>query len=333
MSKVSVIMPAYNVEQYIAASIDSVIRQTYPHWELLVVNDGSSDNTLNVINELAKTDSRIKVITQENQGVSVARNVALAQAAGEYITFLDGDDVYLDTYLEKMVDRIQTGNCDAVYCGQYFMKGNIEHGQPYAEGNILECYGLHKQHISIIAFLIKKSFLDQHNLRFVPGRKIAEDQELILLCGVYNCTVKAVPEVLVQYVYNTGSVTSGYMSWQKYKDNYLAKSRVFELIHEHFESAHKEAICQHFHREKQLVLISFKKNLWSTLKAGNIDAVYRDMCEYGRLENLETKKKFIHGIEVAILNTKNKTLWKLIAWPLNTLKNIELALKGKRKTS
>ena len=80
------------------------------------------------------------------------------------------------------------------------------------------------------------------------------------------------------------------------------------------------------------MLISFKKNLWSTLKAGQIDLVYQDMCEYGHLENLETRRKFIHSVEVAILNTKNKTLWKLIATPLRVLKNIELMLTGKKKS-
>ncbi len=332
MSLISVIMPAYNAQAYITSSSNSVISQTYTNWELIVVNDGSKDNTLEIINILAQTDKRIKVISQDNQGQTAARNTGLEHAIGEYVTFLDSDDLFQSTYLEKMLQRIQTGNCDAVYCGLKNMKEKNNIGEPYAEGNLLICYALHNQHISIICFFIKKEFLDKNHLNFVSGRKIGGDQEFIIMCGVYNCIVKAVPEVLVQYTYNTQSVTGHYISWSKYKDDYAARSRVYELIQESFDSPHKEAVCQYFYQKKQRVLISFKKNLWSSLKIGQIDLVYQDMCEYGHLENFETRRKFIHSVEVAILNTKNKTLWKLIATPLRVLKNVELMLTGKKKS-
>lgn len=94
-------MPAYNSSNTICASIKCVLEQTYSFWELIVINDGSSDDTLDKINRY--DDPRIRVITQDNQGVSVARNIGLKLACGEYIAFLDSDDLWLVDKLEKQI--------------------------------------------------------------------------------------------------------------------------------------------------------------------------------------------------------------------------------------
>ena len=91
--KVSVIIPVYNTELFVEEAIKSVLNQTLTDIEVIVVNDGSTDNSLKVIERLANTDSRIKKITQENQGQSVARNLGLNIAKGEYIYFMDSDDI------------------------------------------------------------------------------------------------------------------------------------------------------------------------------------------------------------------------------------------------
>lgn len=103
---VSVILPVYNAEKYINEAVQSVIDQYWKNWELLIVNDGSTDGTRIYLDSLA--DSRIKVIHQENRGVSAARNVALDLAKGEYITFLDADDVLPPMSLEARVSYLQT---------------------------------------------------------------------------------------------------------------------------------------------------------------------------------------------------------------------------------
>lgn len=99
---ISIVMPAYNASLYIEETIQSVLSQTYTCWELLIVNDGSTDDTKDkILNYLS--DARIKLINQENQGVAIARNNALAKAKGEYIAFLDADDLWHQTKLEKQV--------------------------------------------------------------------------------------------------------------------------------------------------------------------------------------------------------------------------------------
>lgn len=108
--KVSVIMPSFNAAQTICVAVESVLGQTFQNWELLVINDGSTDNTLDVMAQF--NDRRISLITQVNQGVAAARNAGLKQASGEYIAFLDSDDLWLPAKLEKQVSLLaQSGDC------------------------------------------------------------------------------------------------------------------------------------------------------------------------------------------------------------------------------
>lgn len=103
MKKVSVIIPAYNAEKYIAETLDSVVIQTYSNLEILVINDGSTDRTSEVVNRYAEKDSRIKVIYKQNGGVSSARNEGLISSKGEYICIFDSDDIMMPEKIEKQV--------------------------------------------------------------------------------------------------------------------------------------------------------------------------------------------------------------------------------------
>lgn len=101
---VSIITPTYNCEKFISYTIESVIAQTYSNWEILIVDDYSSDNTAEIVEKYTKVDSRIKYIKlEENSGAAVARNKAIDSATGEYIAFLDSDDVWMPTKLEKQI--------------------------------------------------------------------------------------------------------------------------------------------------------------------------------------------------------------------------------------
>lgn len=107
MPTVSVIMPAYNAAPYIEAAIRSVLRQTYADWELLVVNDCSTDNTATIAKQLAASDTRIIYLENDrNRGVSYTRNYAISQASGKWIAFLDGDDLWREDKLEKQLAQV-----------------------------------------------------------------------------------------------------------------------------------------------------------------------------------------------------------------------------------
>jgi glycosyltransferase involved in cell wall biosynthesis len=120
---VSIMMPAYNAERYIAEAIESVCTQTYSNWELLVVNDGSEDDTAQIVAQF--TDPRIKLIHKENGGESSARNMALEHMGGELVAFLDADDLYLPHHLEVSTNYLHSHpDRDGVYTDGYHCDQN-----------------------------------------------------------------------------------------------------------------------------------------------------------------------------------------------------------------
>jgi len=112
---ISVIMPVFNVEKYLSKSVGSVLRQTYQNLEIILVNDGSTDNSPTMCDEYANQDSRVKVIHKQNGGQSEARNIGLEKATGEYIYFLDSDDYIADTTIEECLTVAEREQVDFVF--------------------------------------------------------------------------------------------------------------------------------------------------------------------------------------------------------------------------
>ena len=114
---VSIIVPCYNKAEYLSETLDSVIEQTYPNWECIIVNDGSPDNTEEIAKLYTNKDIRFKYLYQENQGVSVARNNGIIASNGEYILPLDADDTIEPTYIEKAINHfVLNPSTKLVYC-------------------------------------------------------------------------------------------------------------------------------------------------------------------------------------------------------------------------
>ena len=120
-------MPAYNAEVTCEKSIKSVLNQTYKDFELIIVNDGSKDKTEEKCKQLTEGFDNVRVITQENQGVSTARNTGIQNATGKYIAFIDSDDEYKECFLEKMVNAAESEGVDMVLCGFSEKDGAKEH--------------------------------------------------------------------------------------------------------------------------------------------------------------------------------------------------------------
>lgn len=126
MPRVSIIIPIYNCEKYLPESLGSVLRQTFSDWELVCVDDGSTDKSLDVLKAYQEKDARIRIYTQHNQGAGVARNLGLQKCSGEFVAFLDADDYYYDsTALEKMYDACKKYDVDA--CGSMvkLLRGDV----------------------------------------------------------------------------------------------------------------------------------------------------------------------------------------------------------------
>ena len=120
----SIIVPCYKVEQYLPNCIESVINQSYPNWELILIDDGSPDQSGNICDEYAIRDSRIKVNHKQNAGVAAARNSGIGLATGDYATYLDGDDFLHSDCLKTLVHIAEQQKADIVQCG--YVRGMIQ---------------------------------------------------------------------------------------------------------------------------------------------------------------------------------------------------------------
>ena len=116
MPKISVIVPVYNVEQYLPKCLDSIINQTFRDIEIICINDGSTDDSGKVLEEYAQKDSRIKILTQHNSGTAVARNLGLDNSASDYIAFIDSDDVVEANFISILLDNIEKTQADISCC-------------------------------------------------------------------------------------------------------------------------------------------------------------------------------------------------------------------------
>lgn len=120
MIKVSIVIPVYNAEKYIHECIDSLLRQTYPYFEVICVDDGSTDNSLIILKEYQESDSRIRVISQKNQYAGVARNNGMRMATGKYLLFLDSDDFFCEDMLEHLVEKAEMDRTDILVFDAYY---------------------------------------------------------------------------------------------------------------------------------------------------------------------------------------------------------------------
>ncbi len=121
---VSIIVPIYNVERYISRCVESLMQQDYINIQIILVDDGSTDKSLEIVNDLAKTDERIVVIHKNNGGVSSARNNGIKAARGQYLMFVDGDDYVESDYVSYFVNLVETSDCDVGFNTNYFSVGN-----------------------------------------------------------------------------------------------------------------------------------------------------------------------------------------------------------------
>lgn len=175
---ISVIIPAYNVEEYIKECLDSILNQTYNDLEIIIVDDGSTDNTPKILDEYARKNPQIQILRQQNSGQSCARNRGIREAKGEYIVFVDSDDwISSNNILETFFNEIQTSNSDYVQGGMCFIKsGQITkkyvptHMEPLIGDSIVEAaINLDGLYTGPIAKIYKTDFLKSSDLYFLEG--------------------------------------------------------------------------------------------------------------------------------------------------------------------
>ena len=214
--KISVIVPAYNVEKYIEKTLRSIMTQSLKEIEIIVINDGSKDKTLEVIKKLSVEDKRIIIVDKNNEGVSVARNEGILLSKGEYLSFIDGDDWIENLFLEDNYNYAKKNELDMVISDIFidykrrkvskyhkeFQSNKIISGQEYINlyynGQILR---------GICNKIIKKEIFIENNLFFLEKMKSGEDMNLTIKLGYICSKIGKMNKAYYHYIQYSQSVT------------------------------------------------------------------------------------------------------------------------------
>ena len=176
--KVSIIIPAYNVEKYVAKCLDSILNQSYQNYEIIVVNDGSKDNTLNILEKYSiMFNGKMRIISQSNQGQSSARNNGMEYVTGKYILFIDADDYILNDYIEVLLTNAENNSADLVICSykKVLNDDTIVVTRNSKEWDIEFSHGLsHVFQYSPCAKIYRTDLLKSNDIKFGVGEKLED---------------------------------------------------------------------------------------------------------------------------------------------------------------
>ncbi len=248
---VSIIVPIYGTEYYLPNCIESLCRQTYSNIQIVLVDDQSPDDCPKICDAYAQKDNRIKVVHQQNKGVSGARNTGISVSSGEYVMFVDSDDELYPDAVEKLLNRSLTYNADIVSATARVVD---EAGHILFENNDGECTVLHEdmslllslqgdRHTeSVWAKLFRKSFIE--DICFVEGKNINEDSFFLFQCYIKKPIV--VHNNIAVYRYNSRQDSC---SRQFYSDKYLAMLYFLERKKEHINEHYPQYFNQMLNME------------------------------------------------------------------------------------
>ncbi len=205
---VSIITPNYNCGRFIAQTIESVLAQTYSYWEMIIVDDCSTDDSVQIARQYAEKDSRIKVIeNKKNSGAAISRNKAIEMALGEFVAFLDSDDIWLPSKLEKQIAFMRDNNCDFSF---------TEYGHIDEENNSLHKIANVIKHLNYRKMMMHcwPGCLTVMYNQTITGKVFAEDikknndHALFLRVLKKSQNAMGMKEILAQYRIRRGSISS-----------------------------------------------------------------------------------------------------------------------------
>ena len=313
---ISVIVPVYNVENYIAQCIESVIKQTYTKFEIILVNDGSKDNSGKICDEYALKDERIKVIHKENAGVSSARNVGIKQSKGQWITFIDSDDWVEENYLEVLLNLAKSENADISICGYNRVskeriekinasgKNEIYDSQEYLIKSLNPQIGLGFSHMK----LIKKSIIK--DIEFNDNLAVAEDAFFnIQLSKNVNKAVHLM-QPLYNYRNNSNSLVKKYDA--DYANKYLHSMKITKKYL--FDNYTEEIIRKNYYNfvAYHIMLIAVNYCYHPDNPQKNRKKLLDEVCNYeGFKEELEKSNYENISItrKITLFTLKHKLYW------------------------
>lgn len=276
MSKVSVIVPVYNGGENLYSLNDSLVNQTYKDIEIIYINDGSKDNSLEILQSFAQRDERIKVINQINMGGSAARNTGLMEATGEYLYFCDADDYVELTAIEKLYHTATVENSDIVICNYRDVSPT---GEIIRENKTASIFIGHntKENKEILFLkpavwnkLIKKSLFTDNNIVFKDTR-IGQDLSTTLRLFIKAQNIVGIDSILYNYVLHDNTISRSYD--MRILDTIKALNIIKEFYEEQGEYSNYKAefefvVIQNilYQMTKIPLLVSDKEEAYSQLK-------------------------------------------------------------------
>ena len=312
--KYSIVVPVYNIEKYIRRCVDSIINQTYENIEIILVDDGSTDNS-GIICDEYKKDHRVKVIHKINQGLGEARNSGLEIATGDYIAFFDGDD-FVNTDLIKMCnDELVGNNVDIISYdyldyknGVIIKHRNINKKRQYFNKEI-ECYLLDmiynknnkkRLHGCVWNKLFNLKFLKKIQFRFVSERiYISEDYYSNLILFKYVKTIINIPNALYYYCYNENSLSHEYNSDRLDKNIFQYKESIKLCKKNNYEAVIEKRLSHQY--------FSNLLGIFSIILNSNMKKKEKKYRIYSIINNSESNA-IIKNISISQCNFKQKMI-------------------------
>lgn len=230
LPKVSVIIPFFNSEQTIQIPIESLQRQTMENFEVILIDDGSSDQSKEKIFSIINNDARFRYHFHENKGVAAARNSGISLAKGEYISFLDSDDFYEDNFLSEMYKGISLNGADIAYTGHYRVNPSSKKKQHslFVEKDVLLNYILNRVVVHTTGWIIKKDTIIGNSIEFDEDLSWGED--FTFFCNVLanSDTIVSVNQYLTNYRVNFDKDRLSSFSLDKLDQDYVSVRKLLE---------------------------------------------------------------------------------------------------------
>lgn len=320
--KVSIIVPIYNVEKYLSRSIESIQRQTLRDIEIILVNDGSVDNSLGVCKEYQSKDNRIKVIDKPNGGVSSARNKGLDVATGEYIGFIDPDDWIEPEMYEKLYQQLRVTDADVCMCNYVIeyngnftpklldIKKDILEGQEIVSDIVANMIGnasLNSGSQTIIGsvcrLVIKRDIIDQNNFKFELGMPLMEDLIFCIQLFLKSKRVTINRNMYYHYMINSNSAVTSYRSnrfdllmkvYQRLEE-LLTDANVYPIVKQRLNNRYITMIISVLANEVRRENKKHFKDKISFIKWLCKDAKLKNVLKEANTNNCTIRKKLILG--------------------------------------
>ncbi|MBZ9687727.1 glycosyltransferase [Clostridium estertheticum] len=344
---ISVIIPIYNAEKYLNKSINSVLNQTIKNIEVILVDDGSSDKSGQIIDKYEEEDSRIVVIHQKNQGVSVARNAGMSIANGQYIGFIDPDDWAQEEMYEVLYSKAIKNNCDIVICDFQMedINGHISEviKHPFKSGVLME-QDIIKDEIcmqmliagiftSVNNKIYLRSYLEENKIRFLPGINIREDYFFNM--DLFNYS-KRVFYISTPYYHYQNVPNSASKQYHKHEFEVVLKLYEYKIMYlENWKLNSREVrykMSSDFLREVKDVamyvfdssnLDNFKSKVEKIRSIVNNPTVEKSFDDY-KYENIIYKNSIIEDIIINLLKNKSVILLSTMSLIANIKHRISL---------